>query len=106
MASSKIAAFTVEQNNLAKWCKALSHPARIAILEYLSKVEGCFCGDIVEELPLSQSTVSQHLKALKEAGFIQGITEGVKTCYCIDRNEWNKIKSQIELFLSKEHNCC
>ena len=99
-------AFTTEQNNLARWCKALSHPARIAILEYLAKVDGCFCGDIVEELPLSQSTVSQHLKALKEAGFIKGITEGVKTCYCIDRDEWELIKAHIESFLNQKQICC
>lgn len=77
--------------------KALAHPARIAILEVLIKKNACMCGDIVEVLPLSQSTVSQHLKELKEAGLIKGDIEGAKVCYCIDEKEW----SQAKIYLNK-----
>ena len=75
---------------IAKYAKALSHPARVAILNLLLKKQACVCGDLVEELPIAQSTVSQHLKELKEAGLIKGDIEGASVCYCIDINEWNK----------------
>lgn len=88
MGATKSYEFGVKENRLAKYAKALAHPARIAILKFLSKKQSCMCGDIVEELPLSQSTVSQHLKELKEAGLIQGSIDGVKVCYCIDEKEW------------------
>lgn len=68
----------------AKVCKALGHPARIRILKYLKGENRCICGQIVEMLPLAQSTVSQHLKCLKEAGLINGEVEGLCICYCID----------------------
>ena len=84
--------FSVKDNKIAKYAKALSHPARVAILQLLIKKQSCICGDIVSELPLSQSTVSQHLKELKEAGLIQGEIEGVKVCYCINEKEWNNAK--------------
>ena len=73
---------------LAKFAKALAHPARIAILNLLLKKKSCVCGSIVDELPLSQSTVSQHLKELKSAGLIKGNTSGVSVCYCIDEKNW------------------
>ncbi|MEY3416538.1 MAG: hypothetical protein RL060_649 [Bacteroidota bacterium] len=69
---------------LASWAKALAHPARIAILQLLIQKQSCICGEIVSELPLSQSTVSQHLKAMKEAGLIVGTIDGPKVCYCIN----------------------
>lgn len=69
---------------LARYSKALSHPARIAILEKLAKRETCICGEIVDGLPLAQSTVSQHLKELKGAGLVQGKIDGLKSCYCLD----------------------
>lgn len=87
--------FTEAENTLAKYAKALSHPARVSILELLLKKPACVCGDIVDELPLSQSTVSQHLKELKEAGLIKGEIEGVKTCYCIDEKEWENAKKMM-----------
>jgi len=87
--------FSSSQNKLAKYAKALAHPARIAILQFLAKQQSCMCGDIVEKLPLSQSTVSQHLKELKEAGLIKGEIEGVKTCYCIDEKEWSRAKEWL-----------
>jgi len=101
--------FTVKNNKIARYAKALSHPARIAIIQLLIKKQTCICGDIVNELPLSQSTVSQHLKELKEAGLIKGDIEGVKVCYCIDEDEWKKAHSYLEsLFQSYKVNnsCC
>ena len=101
MGISKTEEFSVTDNKLAKYTKALSHPARIAILKLLIKRQACVCGDIVDELPLSQSTISQHLKELKEAGLIKGDIEGAKVCYCIDEKEWSKAKQMIqELFSS------
>lgn len=76
--------FTDQQNQIATIAKALGHPARIAIIEYLMKVNECICGDIVNELPLAQPTVSQHLKELKNAGVIKGNISGNSICYCID----------------------
>jgi DNA-binding transcriptional ArsR family regulator len=90
MGSSKLNEYSEQELLIAKYAKALSHPARIAILNVLLKKQACVCGDIVEELPLAQSTVSQHLKELKEAGLIKGDIEGVSVCYCIDTEEWNK----------------
>ncbi len=84
MGLAKTEEFTVKDNKIAKYAKALAHPARIAILNILIKRRACICGDIVDELPLSQSTVSQHLKELKEAGLIKGDIDGARVCYCID----------------------
>ena len=108
MGLTKTEEFTKTQNDLASLTKALGHPARIAILQFLIKSKSCFCGDIVDELPLSQSTVSQHLKELKRAGLIQGDIEGPAVCYCIDEKAWNKARKVIgDLFESHEGpNCC
>lgn len=84
MGATKTEHFTDRQNQIATIAKALGHPARIAIIEYLTKVNKCICGDIVNELPLAQPTVSQHLKELKNAGIIKGNIEGNSICYCID----------------------
>ena len=84
MALNKSDLFEEQDIQLARWAKAMGHPARIAILKVLARKCTCICGDISEELPLAQSTVSQHLKALKEAGLIQGEIEGVRTCYCLN----------------------
>lgn len=84
MGATKTEHFTEQQNKIASIAKALGHPARIAIIEYLMKVNECICGDIVNELPLAQPTVSQHLKELKNAGIIKGNIEGNSICYCID----------------------
>ena len=97
MGATKSVEFSVKDNRLAKYAKALAHPARVAILELLAKKQACICGDIVDELPLSQSTVSQHLKELKDAGLIKGDIEGVKVCYCIDEKEWKA----AQLYLNK-----
>ena len=92
MGLTKTDNFSEQQLRLAQITKALGHPARIAILEVLLSRNSCVCGDIVEELPLSQSTVSQHLKELKEAGIIKGDISGVKTCYCIDEKVWKEVQ--------------
>jgi DNA-binding transcriptional ArsR family regulator len=109
MGLAKTEEFTVKDNKLAKYAKAMAHPARIAILQLLIKQQSCICGDIVDELPLSQSTVSQHLKELKEAGLIKGDIEGAKVCYCIDEKEWETAKTYLKtLFESykKGKSCC
>ncbi|MTI40796.1 ArsR family transcriptional regulator [Fulvivirga lutimaris] len=94
---------------MAVLAKALGHPARIAIIEYLTRAQSCVCGDIVNELPLSQSTVSQHLKELKDAGLIKGTIDGPSVCYCINAEVWEGAKSQFgDLFASYDpvNNCC
>lgn len=109
MGLTKTEEFTIKDNKLAKYAKALAHPARIAILQLLIKQQSCICGDIVDKLPLSQSTVSQHLKELKEAGLIKGDIEGAKVCYCIDEKEWANAKSYLNtLFESYKSvkGCC
>ena len=106
MAISKKSEFTETDNDLALFAKALSHPARILILKTLAKRNTCICGEIVEILPLSQSTVSQHLKELKAAGIIKGEIEGVTSCYCIDWKKFNKnIKSLNKLLGNLKSNC-
>ena len=86
---------------LASMCKALGHPARVMILSYLQRIDRCFCSEIVDQLPLAQSTVSQHLKCLKEAGLIKGVVDGPKTCYCIDKETLCKFVRMVgELELS------
>lgn len=108
MGKSKVSSFTSTQNRLAATAKALGHPARITILQFLASKQSCMCGDIVDELPLSQSTVSQHLKALKEAGLIKGNIEGASVCYCIDRNAWKQLTHQLQSFLltPADKSCC
>lgn len=109
MGLAKIEEFTVRENKIALYAKALAHPARIAIIELLLKRQNCICGDIVDELPLSQSTVSQHLKELKNAGLIKGEIEGVTTCYCIDENEWALAQQYLGGLLKSAVNsrpCC
>jgi len=96
MGATKTDYFTTEQNELALLTKAMGHPARIAILQHLLKVQACVCGDIVSELPLAQPTVSQHLKELKNAGLIKGTIDGNAICYCIDENTWNRYKKILE----------
>ena len=101
MGTTKTKDYSAQELSIAKYAKALSHPARVAILNVLLKCQSCICGDIVDELPLSQSTVSQHLKELKAAGLIKGDIDGVSVCYCIDEKEWTKAKNQLGLLLDK-----
>jgi DNA-binding transcriptional ArsR family regulator len=108
MGLTKTEEFTKTQNELAMLAKALGHPARIAILQFLVRTQSCVCGDIVDELPLSQSTVSQHLKELKNAGLIKGDIDGPSVCYCIDEKAWTKAKKQLGDFMDSftGKNCC
>jgi DNA-binding transcriptional ArsR family regulator len=110
MGATKAAAFSVKDNTIAKIAKALSHPARIAILKILIKRQACICGDIVDELPLSQSTISQHLKELKDAGLIKGSIAGVTICYCIDEKKWKAAQVLLNDLLGSYKNtngtCC
>ena len=95
MATAKHDAFQADEVQLAAWAKAVAHPARLAILKVLAARNTCICGEIVDELPLAQATVSQHLKALKEAGFVEGEIEGPRTCYCLDWNELQRFREAV-----------
>ncbi len=109
MGTTKTDHFNKAQNRAARLAKALGHPARIAILEMLLKRNTCICNDLVDELPLSQSTVSQHLKELKEAGLIKGSIEGASICYCIDEKVWREAQEVLtKLFDTYQagKNCC
>jgi ArsR family transcriptional regulator len=77
---------TLDHDSFARICKALGHPARVRIVEHLKSIDHCICGEIVQILPLAQSTVSQHLKVLKDAGLVKGEVEGPRTCYCLDKD--------------------
>jgi ArsR family transcriptional regulator len=110
MGATKTEHYTDKQNSIAVMLKALAHPARVAIMEYLMSVDTCICGHIVNALPLSQPTVSQHLKELKSAGLIKGTVEGTAICYCIDEKAIAKLQSYfagISIKLEKKKtNCC
>ena len=90
-------------DELANLCKAIGHPARIKILKHLLEEDRCVCGRIVEVLPLAQSTVSQHLKILKESGLVQGEVEGPKTCYCIDKDKLKRLFEILSAFFHEEN---
>lgn len=110
MGASKSIHFNDKQNVMATLLKALGHPARVAIIEYLMKIDTCICGDIVNELPLAQPTVSQHLKELKNAGLIKGSIEGNSICYCIDENAIDQLQLYFanisNLLKEKKNECC
>jgi DNA-binding transcriptional ArsR family regulator len=105
MGATKTEDFTKADIIVAKYAKALAHPARIAILRILLERSSCICGDIVDELPLSQSTVSQHLKELKVAGLIKGDIDGKKVCYCIDEKNWKEAQQLIQLLFNRYTSC-
>lgn len=110
MGLAKTEIFTDQQNSIALFAKAFGHPARVAILQQLFKIEGCYCGDLVNEIGLAQPTISQHLKELKHLGLIKGNVEGTSVCYCIDLENWKKMKTIINPFLdqdlSPKSDCC
>ena len=108
MGATKTDHFTDQQNQIATIAKALGHPARVAIIEHLLKVNACICGDIVNELPLAQPTVSQHLKELKNAGLIKGNIEGNAICYCIDEKTFEVLKKKKKKIITTvtKQNCC
>ena len=110
MGLTKTEIYTDEQVELSKMVKALGHPARIAIIRSIIKAKSCVCGDLVTEIGLAQSTISQHLKELKSVGLIKGTIEGTSMCYCINPENWNKLKNEfLELFNSadcQDGDCC
>lgn len=109
MGASKTNLFTKQQNDIAIMAKALAHPARIAILQYLVKKNACICGDLVDELGLAQATTSQHLKELKNAGIIHGSIEGVSVCYCINPKVWKQYRELFNGFFKDipvAESCC
>jgi ArsR family transcriptional regulator len=109
MGITKVEKFTAEQNQIASFAKVLGHPARIAILQQLIKMNACVCGDLVDEIGLAQSTISQHLKELKKVGLIQGTIEGTSVCYCINTENWKLIEMALNKLFSKleiNNNCC
>jgi len=111
MAITKSEQFTLEEQSLAAFAKAISHPARIAILKVLAEKNECICGEIVTILPLAQSTVSQHLRELKNAGLIKGTIDGAKSCYCINWQNIEKLARELGfLFTEMKTNntkaCC
>lgn len=106
MAEKKLDEFTRDEIFLADLAKSLSHPARIKILKILYDSSTCMCGDIVDQLPLSQSTVSQHLKELKRVGLIQGEIEGPKICYCLNGSKLKEAWTHFEKLFTKLKGCC
>ena len=102
--------YSIRQEQLARFAKAMGHPARIAILQFLAKHETCYFGDVHEELPIAKATVSQHLKELKESGLIQGEVETPKVKYCINRDNWQLAKELFDGFfgqcMCKKQSCC
>jgi DNA-binding transcriptional ArsR family regulator len=111
MGITKTSGFNNETNDLAIVFKALGHPARIAIVQYLLKQKKCICGDIVNELPLAQATISQHLRELKSSGIINGTIEGTSICYCLNLDLLKKLKVTIKSWILddntfEEKKCC
>ena len=111
MGITKTDLFTDEQNAIAQMAKVLGHPARVAILQFLVKSNTCINGDLVQELGLAQATVSQHLRELKEVGFIQGTIEGVSVCYCINPEKLAEFSQLFGSFfenyyIAQKSNCC
>ncbi len=110
MGITKTEIFTDQQNKIASIAKAFGHPARVAILQHLFKIDSCICGDLVEVIGLAQPTISQHLKELKKLGIIKGTVEGTSVCYCIDQEFWNETSHLFASFFSQRVNdkgeCC
>ena len=108
MAVAKNQSFDTAEVELAQWAKALGHPARIAILKVLAEKKSCICGEIVDVLPLAQATVSQHLKALKEAGFVTGTIEGPRSCYCLNTETISRMRNVLGAYFNDILNpsCC
>lgn len=107
MGLTKTHMFTDKQNELALIAKVLAHPARVAILEYISKQDACICTDLVDIIGLAQPTISQHLNEIKKIGLLKGSFEGKNLCYCIDQERWMEIQETLHTFFSNiNRNCC
>jgi len=107
MGVSKTHIFSSHQNELASIAKVMAHPARLAILQYISKQEGCICTDLVDEIGLAQPTISQHLNEIKKVGLLDGTFEGKNLCYCINQERWVELQTMFKKFFSNIYqNCC
>ena len=110
MGLAKSEIFSDEQNEISVFAKAFAHPARVAILQHLFKINACVCGDLVTIIGLAQPTISQHLKELKNLGLIKGTIEGTSVCYCINTDNWVKMKGVMFDFLNQDTDanskCC
>lgn len=109
MGLAKTEMFTDKQNEISLFAKVFGHPARVAILEHLFRIDSCVCGDLVSEIGLAQPTISQHLKELKHLGLIKGNVEGTSVCYCINTENWVKMKVVMLRFLDQDipkPDCC
>ena len=108
MGTTKSEVFTVEQNRIADLAKAFAHPARVAILQHLVATQSCICSELVDELPLSQATVSQHLKELSRIGIVKGNVHPPRVCYCINEPVWEEAKTIFGELLAAftESKCC
>ncbi|MBC3756990.1 winged helix-turn-helix transcriptional regulator [Hyunsoonleella sp. SJ7] len=107
MGASKLDIYSEETNQMAMVAKVFAHPARIAILQYISKQESCICNDIVDEIGLSQPTISQHLQVINKAGLLKGNFEGKSICYCINIDRLQEFQKQLNTFFeSTKSNCC
>ena len=110
MGLAKTEMFTDLQNEISLFAKVFGHPARVAILQQLFEINTCYCGDLVNEIGLAQPTISQHLKELKQLGLIKGNVEGTSVCYCINSENWAKMKETMLQFLNQDiasiENCC
>lgn len=102
MGLAKTEIFSDLQNEIALFAKAFGHPARVAILQHLFKINACVCGDLVNEIGLAQPTISQHLKELKLLGLIKGNVEGTSVCYCINPEKWNEMKTVMHQFMDQD----
>ncbi|WP_203256215.1 ArsR/SmtB family transcription factor [Hyunsoonleella ulvae] len=107
MGASKLHIYSEEINEMATIAKVFAHPARISILQYISKQDSCICNDIVDEIGLSQPTISQHLKVINEAGLLKGNFEGKSICYCLNVERFQEFQMQLNNFFNTTaSNCC
>ena len=107
MGITKTNIYSKQQNDIAQFFKVLGHPARVSILQHISKQNSCICNDLVDEIGLAQATISQHLKELKSIGLLEGEVDGKSMCYCINVKRWEDLQTQLNSFFNKtKSNCC
>jgi len=107
LGATKTHIFSNRHNELAQIAKVMAHPARVAILEYISRQENCICTDLVDEIGLTQPTISQHLNEIKKIGLLDGTFEGKNLCYCINKERWTEVQQLLSsFFLNINLNCC
>lgn len=107
MGVSKLNIYSEEVNQLAAIAKVFAHPARIAIIKYISEQKDCICNDIVDEIGLAQATISQHLKVINDAGLLSGNYKGKSICYCLDSSKLEEFQSLLNRYLNTaKSNCC